>query len=175
MREALFILVRFVLLIMLQALVLNNIDLGSWSPYFNGFLYIMFILMLPFEMPKWGVIVLSFLLGLALDMYMNTPGMHASACALVGFLRPGILRMLASADEYEFRNKPTIAIMGFVWYFSYALLMALVHHFWLYLIEDFRLVELHIVLFKAICSGLLTTLLIIITQYLIFRSKSENG
>lgn len=166
---------RFVFLVLLQTLVLHNINLGDLSPYFNGFLYILFILMLPYDAPNWLVLTLSFFIGLCIDLFLDTIGMHASACVLLAFFRPVILKMLASRDEYEFRNKPNIHIMGFSWFLYYALFAAFLHHLWFYIIEDFRLISLHIIFLKALGSALFTTVLIIISQYLMYRDKKKNG
>jgi len=175
MREIINHSVRFVVLILVQALVLHNIELGVFSSYFNAFLYILFILMLPYDIPNWLLLTLSFLLGISLDIFLDTLGMHASSCVVIAFLRPWILKLLASRDEYEFRNKPNIYIMGFNWFLYYGFLLALIHHFWFYLVEDFRLVEIHIVLMKAVCSAIFTTILIICSQYLMNKQKKENG
>lgn len=175
MRNILIHSLRFVFLVLLQTLVLHNIDLGDYSPYFNAFLYIMFILMLPYDAPSWLILSLSFLIGLCVDLFLDTIGMHASACVLLAFFRPTIMKMLASRDEYEFRNRPNIYIMGFTWFLYYAFFAALIHHFWFYVIEDFRLIELHIIFLKALGSALFTTVLIIASQYLMYRAKKENG
>jgi len=175
MRPILWNILRFMLLIPLQALVLHNVGFGEYSSYFNGFLYILFILMLPYETPKWLVLTASLALGLVLDVFLGTIGMHASACVVIAYSRPWIMKLLASTDEYEFRNKPTVHVMGFRWYISYAFLMAVLHHFWFYLVEDFRFIELHIIVLKALGSAAFTTLLILLTQYLFFSRKKENG
>lgn len=175
MREVIGHIGRFVVLILLQALILQNIELGSLSSYFNPFLYILFIMMLPFDLPTWAVLTLSCILGFTLDLFTETLGMHASACVLIAFLRPWVLKLLASRDEYEFRNKPNIHVMGFSWSLYYGFLMALIHHFWFYFIEDFRLIDLHIIILKALCSAIFTTALIICAQYLTNKHRKENG
>lgn len=175
MRLILWNILRFVILILLQALVLHNIEFGSYSPYFNGFLYILFILMLPYETPAWLMMTLGFVLGMSLDLFLDTVGMHASACVLIAFARPWLMKLLASRDEYEFRNKPNIHVMGFGWFLSYAFLMSVLHHLWFYFVEDFRFTEIHIILMKTLGSAVFTTFLIIIAQYLIFRPRKENG
>jgi rod shape-determining protein MreD len=57
---------RFVVLILVQVLILNNIHLGG---YINPYLYVLFILLLPIETPKWAVLILAFFLGLGVDIY----------------------------------------------------------------------------------------------------------
>src|SRR4051812_18702722 len=96
--EILLILLRFLVLVAIQVLVLNNVQLGG---YINPFLYVMFILMLPVRFPKIVVLLLSLLTGIVIDMFSNTMGMHAAACLMMGYLRPGWLRILAPRDGYD--------------------------------------------------------------------------
>ena len=42
--------IRFVFLVLLQVLILNNIQ---FSGYINPYFYIYFILLLPFDTPRW--------------------------------------------------------------------------------------------------------------------------
>jgi cell shape-determining protein MreD len=175
MRPLVWNILRFIILVPFQALVIHKIEFGDYSSFFNGFLYVLFILMLPFETPKWLTLTLAFALGISLDMFSGTIGMHASACVLMAFARPRIMKILASSDEYEFRNKPTIHVMGFRWYVSYAFLLCVLHHFWFFLVENFRFTEIHIILLKTLGSALFTTFLIVLTQYLFFSRRKENG
>ena len=169
------IIVRFIILVLVQVIVLNKIEFGDWTPYFNAFVYVMFILTLPFETPLWGLLLLSFLLGLSVDIFQGTYGMHASACLVAAFVRPAVLKTMSSTDEYEFRNVPTVQVMGLSWYVVYASVICLIHHLWLYLIEDFRFIELGDILLKTVCSTSISVVLIILAQYLIFMPQKENG
>jgi len=78
----------FILLIMAQVLVFNNIQ---FSGYVNPYVYIMFILLLPVDIPAWLLLLLSFATGLIIDFFSGTPGMHTSATLTAGFVRPYVL------------------------------------------------------------------------------------
>ncbi len=80
----------FVLLVLFQVLALNNIQfLGFINPY----IYILFIIALPVKTPRWLSLILAFILGLTLDIFSNTLGMHAFATVLIAFLRNGIINL----------------------------------------------------------------------------------
>ena len=81
---------RFILLVLFQVLVLNNIQ---FLGYINPYLYILFILSLPVQMPRWFLLVLAFILGLSIDIFSNTLGMHAFATVFVAFFREGIIKL----------------------------------------------------------------------------------
>jgi len=92
--------IRFLLLVLFQVLVLNNIEfLGFINPY----LYILFILSLPVQTPRWFALLLAFVLGLTIDTFSNTMGMHAFASVLICFLRNGIINDAGYADIDWFR------------------------------------------------------------------------
>lgn len=83
-------------------LVLNKIEIGGiLNGYFNPFLYIMFILMLPVNINKVLLLFIAFLTGLTIDIFSGTPGMHASACLVLAFIRPGFLNLIAPREGYE--------------------------------------------------------------------------
>ena len=78
-------LLRFIVLVFIQVFLLKNITLYNLS---TPYLYILFILLLPFETPN-IVIVYTWhlLLGITIDAFYDTPGLHAAACVLLAFVR----------------------------------------------------------------------------------------
>lgn len=155
--------VRLLFLILLQALVFNHWTL-DWG--IQPFIYVLFILMLPFETPPWAVLFLGFACGLTMDAFDNSMGMHASASALLAYLRRPLLERLAPRDGYESGMKPMIRHMGINWYIRYAGILTLVHHIWLLGLDYFRLDKILNIIAKGTLSALFTLILIIIYQYL---------
>lgn len=95
----------FVVSVMLQVLVFNNILIAKMiSPFF----YILFILLLPFETPRSAMLVLAFVLGLSIDAFNNTLGVHAAASVLVAYLRPSLLSLISSRETLESTVEPKI-------------------------------------------------------------------
>src|SRR5664279_4931881 len=88
----------FILLILLQVLLFNNIQ---FSGYINPYVYIMFILLLPIEIPSWLLLILSFTIGMIIDFFSGSPGIHTSATVLAGFVRPYVIRVVSPKDGYE--------------------------------------------------------------------------
>jgi rod shape-determining protein MreD len=160
--------IRFFLLIAVQILILNNIRLGG---YINPYLYVMFILMLPFETPRWLLLVFSFLTGLTLDIFADSAGMHASACTFMAYCRPLVLKIIKPRDGYEFNTSPSITDMGPAWFLTYAAILVFLHHLAYFFIEIFRLNEIFSVLVRVILSSIFTLVLIIITQLLFIRKR----
>ncbi len=152
----------FVLLFLLQILLFNNIQ---FSGYVNPYVYLMFILLLPFETPAWLLLILSFTTGLVMDFFSGTPGMHASASVLAGFVRPYILRVISPRDGYESGSDPSMESYGFKWFFLYVVLVVLIHHTALFYLEVFRLADFFRTMLRVLLSSLFTVTFILLIEY----------
>ena len=168
--ELLKIIFRFIVLIAVQVLVLNHVERNG---YINPFLYVLFILMLPVRTPRIILLIVAFATGLCVDLFTNTAGMHAAACVLMAYLRPGWLKIIAPRDGYDVEAVPSVKRFGFQWFIIYSTVMVLIHHVYLFYIEVFRLSEFFSTFLRALTSAVVTLLLIIITQYL-FTKQEER-
>ncbi len=157
----------FIALVAVQVLILNNIQL---SGYINPYLYILFIMVLPLQIQGYLLLLLSFLLGLSVDMFSNTAGIHASASVFAGFLRPFILNLISSRENLEKAETPGIRSQGFVWFLKYTIIVVIVHHFWLFFAESFTFVGFFHTLLRIILSCIFTIILILTTQYIAFKN-----
>ena len=89
-----------------------------------------------------------------MDAFANTLGMHSIAIVLMAFSRKYLLELIAPRDGYEGNMTPHYKNMGLVWFLIYAGILTLIHHFTLFLAEDFRLDQFLAILFKAILSSI---------------------
>ncbi len=156
----------FVVAVLLQVLIFNNLLIARViSPFF----YLLFILLLPIDTPRSLLLFLSFALGLTIDIFTNTPGVHASATLLTGFLRPGILGLISSRETLESVIAPRVQNMGIQWFATYATFMVITHHLFLFFIEAFTFQGFLITLLRVVLSSVLSVVLILLSQFLIFR------
>lgn len=160
--------VRFITLFLFQVLILNNIQL---SGYINPYLYVLFILMLPFETPRWVLLISAFFMGLSIDMFTHTPGLHAAATTFMAFIRPGLISMLSSNKEIEPGTNPDIRVFGFVWFMAYASILVLLHHLVLFYLEVFRFSDFFTTMSRVLISSVVTIILIMLTQLLFYGHK----
>ncbi|OFY92857.1 MAG: rod shape-determining protein MreD [Bacteroidetes bacterium RIFCSPLOWO2_12_FULL_31_6] len=163
--------IRFFVLVLVQVLIVKNIELGR---FINPFVYVLFIIVLPFETPKWLLLIASFIIGITVDMFYDTAGMHAAACVLIAYIRPGVLKLFSPRDGYEFGTQPSIQYLGIPWFLSYAGILVLIHHLVLFYIEIFRFNEFFSTFFRVILSSIFTLLLVVISQYLFQRKKEQE-
>ena len=157
----------FVLLVLLQVLLLNNINLTVLD--ISPFLYILFILILPFEVPRWLLLLSGFVLGLTVDIFSDSIGVHAFATVFLAFLRPHVINLIASRQGYEIGTQPRLYYYGFLWFLKYTIILTLFHHFAYFIIETFSFQNFHITLLKIVLSTFFSSVLIILSQYFIFR------
>ncbi|MBL1181209.1 MAG: rod shape-determining protein MreD [Bacteroidetes bacterium] len=162
----------FIFLILLQSFVLNNVQL---SGYLNPYLYILFILSLPFDTSKYTLLLLSFLLGLCIDFFLGTTGVHASASVFMAFCRPFILRVIAPREGYDTATRPRLQDMGVKWFIIYAFTLTLLHHLFLFYTEVFRFSHFFTTLGRSISSTLFTFILIFISQLFIFKKADSKS
>ncbi|MCL3781824.1 rod shape-determining protein MreD [Prolixibacteraceae bacterium JC049] len=163
--------VKYILLffgvILLQVLILNNVQ---FSGLINPFAYILIILLLPIEMPTWWLMIIGFFTGLSVDVFSNTPGLHASATVFAAFIRPKILDLLSSRDEYEVGKPPRIYNYGFNWFLRYTAIIVVAHHTVLFLLEAFTWRGMGDTLLRVLASSVFSIVLIILLQ-LLFNKK----
>ena len=125
MNNLLIILLRFAGLVLVQALVLNQLVLfGMAVPL----LYPLFVLLLPVQMSPARQLLWALAIGLTIDAFDQTGGMHGAATVFLSFGRPTILQLLTPRDGYQAEDRPTIAGLGLPWLLVFTLLGFLVHH-----------------------------------------------
>lgn len=157
---------RFILLVLLQVLVLNNIN---FLGYVNPYLYILFIIIFPLDGNKSLLIVLSFLLGLSIDLFGDSGGVHAAACLVIAYLRPWFLKF-SFGVSYEY-NMVKISKAPASERITYITLMVLVHHLVLFSLEIFSFSHILLLLKSTLFSGIFSIVLVFCTL-LLFSRKS---
>jgi hypothetical protein len=157
---------RFLILILAQILIFNNIQ---FSGYINPYIYILFIILMPFETPKWMLLVSAFLLGLTIDIFSDTLGMHTIATLFMAFLRPYVLNIISPRDGYEPGTFPRVSYYGLAWFTRYAFILILAHHFVLFYIEIFRFGNFFSTLLRVILSTIFSLGFIVLSQFFVYR------
>lgn len=152
----------FIALILLQLLVMNNIQ---FSGYVNPYIYVMIILLIPVEISAWLLLIIAFLTGLLIDIFSGSPGMHASATVLAGFVRPFVLRIISPRDGYESGATPSMLTYGFRWYLLYTVIIVVVHHTALFYLEVFRFADFFRTLTRVLLSSLFSVTFILFAEY----------
>ncbi len=161
---------QFALLILIQALVLDKVQLHHWiTPY----IYFAFILWLPFDISRPMLLILAFVLGLTVDSFRQHPGFHAAACVLIAYVRPLLISLLLTKEAAESNyESPSIKSMGgIIPYLFYAGVLVFLHNAWLFLLQAWQFADLWYFLSKTVFSTILSLFLLISIEFLFGRNQ----
>lgn len=157
--------IRFVVLVLLQVLLLNNIN---FLGYINPYLYVLFLILYPFNTPQSLFLFVAFLLGITIDTFEDSGGIHAAACLIVAYIRPAVLRF-SFGVSYDYQtvkisNTPYGARVGYIG------IIILLHHLVLFTLEMFDFSHFFLILKKTLFSAIFSILLVLISLTL-FKPK----
>jgi len=160
--------IRFIFFILVQWFVLFKIP--PLHRFIVPYIYYLFILWLPFYIPRFWLLVIGFLTGLSLDYFTQTPGLHAAACVLIAYIRPFIINLLLPKDTSEFNyREPSPRTMGWTPYAVYVLVLTLFHHGYMLLLEWLSFGDFLTFLVKLVATTGISFLLIFTTELLFPR------
>jgi len=167
MNKTFYLLFLFVFLVLLQAVLLNNIAfLGHINPY----LYIAFVILFPLKEKRYLFLFLAFLLGFCVDIFSDSGGIHAFATLFIAYIRLFFIRLFfrKTTSEYvlfRIHQEP----FGKV--FNYVTSLVVIHHFLLFSLEHFSFSHIDMVLHNTFFSSIFTVSLYFMGTF-IFRTKT---
>lgn len=157
---------RFILLLAAQVLIFNRIDLFG---FINPFPYVLFIILYPVNGNKSGLLAASFLLGILMDMFWNSGGVHAAAAVVLAYYRPAIFKF-SFGLSYEYQTVKLNDVLT-PERFSFILIAVAIHHLVLFALEIFNISSLWDILVRTVLSTIFTIITCIIIIYIIKPSK----
>ncbi|SHF95670.1 rod shape-determining protein MreD [Mariniphaga anaerophila] len=157
--------VMFVVLVLMQVLVLNQVQL---SGYINPFIYVLFIMLLPVSTPRYLLLILGFLIGFVVDIFSNSLGIHAAATVFIAFVRPFVISSISTREE-DRNEYPGLRQNKFSWFLSYTAIMVLLHHFVLFYLEYFTFSHFFLTFLRVLLSSVFSIFIIVLSQFIIFR------
>lgn len=157
---------RFILLVLLQVLIFNHVN---FIGYINPYVYILFIVLYPISNNRQLFIFLSFLLGLTVDIFSDSGGIHAAACVTIAYARPLFLKF-SFGTSYEYQTlRISNSEMG--QRISYFTTIILLHHIVLFSLEVFNTYNILLIIKKSLFSGIFTLIMCLILTVLFSRSS----
>jgi len=153
-------LLRFTLLMIIQIFILNNV---RFLGYVNPYIYILFIFLLPVRFPRWMSLLLGFVTGILIDMFSNTPGLHAFSTVLIAFLRNPVINMFTSIEEGA-NPTPSFHSFGVAPFVSIISVLVLIHHATLFMLEVFGFNNFGDTLLRILINSLITILIMLAVQ-----------
>jgi hypothetical protein len=161
---------RFVLFVTLQLLVFSQIELGLGIHLLMCPLY---VLLLPFEINIFILLIVAFGMGFILDIFSNTYGLQASSLLLIAYIRPYVFKAFAPRDDYDPLKTPSYVDMGNLWYFSTFGSLLLIHNTWFFLLEAFSFRGILYTIQKIVFSFIFIYLLSLLLQIILVRRSKK--
>ncbi|MEO6683772.1 MAG: rod shape-determining protein MreD [Ginsengibacter sp.] len=162
--------IRFLLFVFVQVFVLNQIP--PLHQLVTPYLYLLFILWLPFKMGRRMQMVLAFAIGFALDSFTKSYGLHTAPCVLIAYLRPFLINLLMTRESAESNyNEPSIRSMGFTPYFTYVTVLVFIHHSALFFLQALQSGGYFYFIIKALLSTAVSLILILLTELIFVRKQ----
>jgi hypothetical protein len=165
--------IRALLILLLQVLVLKRVGLsGSWLMQ-NGdiFIYPVIVLLIPFRMSRLYVILIGFVIGLVIDMFYDTIGVHAFALTATAYARGLLLAYLEPRGGYQLSMSPTIFSMGLNWVLTFTSFSMVIHTFLYFTAEIFTFVYIGQIILKTVITfGL--SMLVVMGYHLLFNPRT---
>ncbi|MCK5845974.1 MAG: hypothetical protein KAG84_00930 [Bacteroidales bacterium] len=168
-KDLLITILRFVLLVLAQVFIFNKINFGGIA---NPMIYPLFIILLPFETNKNLSLFIAFMLGLSVDLFTGSIGLHTSASVFLAFVRPLAYSIVSSNKVYESGVKPGINNLGIRWFVTYSAFLVFSHHLFFFFVEAFSFDEIWHTLVKTTLSFFLSMFLIILLD-VIFKPQKK--
>ena len=165
--------IRFILFLLIQIIILNEVP--PIHQFITPYLYFIFILWLPFGTSRIATTLLGFVLGYTLDTFTNTPGLHAAAATLIGYLRPTILNLLLAQElSEELTKEPSIGTMGWGPFMFYIFSLTFIHHFYLVFLEWLQFGNFGYFIGKVITTSAMSVVLIFLVELIINRRNLKK-
>mgnify|MGYP003445706823 FL=1 len=153
---------RLLLLFALQVLLFDHLHVGHWG---IAMVYILFLLNLPVRIPRWAEMLIGLLVGLMMDIWHSSLGIHIAACVALSFARPLLLNQ-AVQDVERIKDNMSFQTIGRIEYTKCVVILTILHHFIVFTLESWNLAFWWIILLQTIVSSIMTLCFILGHEYL---------
>lgn len=148
---------RFIFLVLLQLLLINNLHLFNLC---YPCIYVLFLISLPQTLPRWAELIIGFLTGLIIDIACNSLGVHCAACTAISYIRPLLLQKLR-LEKKQILSEPSSKTLGFITYLKLVAFLVILHHTLIFTLSAFTWNNWWITLLQILISSLVSIVLII--------------
>ena len=138
------------------------------------YIFLLALLMLPFEIPRWIQYLIGFVTGFIIDMFYVTYGINASSCTLMMFVRPYLVIALNGRKTDDIVDKPLPGVKDFRWLLAYTLILVFVQQFAAVMIETWTFRHFWKTLLVILGNTVLSSTVILCCEYLFIPVKKRN-
>jgi len=167
MNRGIYTILWFLFLLFLQVFVLNNV---LFLGYINPYLYIAFVFLFPLSENRFPFLFFAFLLGVSVDFFSDSGGIHAFSTLFIGYIRLFFVRVIfkKSPIDYPFFTLPS---EPFGKVFNYVVILTIIHHFLLFSFANFSFQNIGSVLLNTLFSSIFTLILFFLGTYIFIKKQ----
>lgn len=162
---------KLLLLLIIDIFIVSRFELGS---YFIPHIYLLGIIILPVRTTKATMLLIGFVLGLVMDLFMNSGGIHTAATVMMAFLRLFLLRIYISPEDEDNNIMPGLYSMGTRKFIFYSSMLVLAHQLTFFSMEVFKLDSFFLILKKTLASSVIDIMLILFIQMASKKPSKKN-
>ena len=153
---------RLLLIFVLQVLLFDHLHIGSWGIVM---MYILFLINLPIRIPRWAEMLIGLFVGIMMDVWHSSLGIHIAACVALSFVRP-LLLTNAVQDIERIKDNISVQTIGRIEYTKCAVILTIMHHFIVFSLETWNIQFWWIVILQTLISSAMTLCVILGYEYL---------
>lgn len=143
---------RYIVVMLLQVLLFDQLQLlGVCHPY----IYVLCLLMMPITLPHSADMIIGAVVGLIMDIFCNSLGVHTASCIFIMFIRPYVIGALVN-DKDRLNEQISLRALGVEALFKYVVILVLVHHLTVFLLAAWSWSHIWFVLLETIVSSIIT-------------------
>lgn len=149
--------IRYIIVMVLQVLLFNQLQLwGVCHPY----VYLLCLLMMPITLHPIADMFIGAAVGLVMDIFCNSLGIHTAACILLMYIRPYLLAAFINEKD-RLNEQISVRTIGFEAFIKYAVILVLIHHLAVFMLAVWSWSHIGFVLAETAVSSIMTILLIL--------------
>ncbi|MDZ4715508.1 MAG: Rod shape-determining protein MreD [Cytophagales bacterium] len=167
-RSGILVVLYFVIYLLVQVMLFKQLVLFNTA---FCFVYVAFILLLPIETNSMALMVVAFVLGISVDVFYDSLGLHAMSLVLVAYVRNFWLKLITPQGGYDAGQGPTLTVNGVQWFVVYSLPLVFIHHGTLFFAEAGGFGIFWYTMLKVMTSLMFTMTVILFLQYFSIRRR----
>ena len=156
---------RYIVVMLLQVLLFNYLQL--WDVC-HPYIYIVCLLMMPITLPHSVDMFIGVAVGLVMDAFCNSIGIHMASCILLMYVRPYLLGTIVN-DKDRLNEQISLRSLGLEATIKYVVILVLLHHLAVFSLSAWSWAHIGFVLLETVVSSIITITLIISYNLLIYK------
>ncbi len=160
----------WIAILFLQFVVFNHL---GFTAYLAPQVFIVLLITLPLHISKPYQVLLGFTLGLIADLFVGTPGIHASACMWLVIIRLLLLGAQDLKEQIANHLPYNVHSVGLSTFAATTASLVFFYHFYVFWLESIGAINGYVILFTTLVSALFTLTVIGVVQLLSDKASGE--